>query len=58
MRQYALEDPEGQVRAMSTSWDSLDDLIAGMGEDDSDGWVVRNCDVRFWNDHPELSECD
>lgn len=56
MRQYALEDPEGQVQAMSTSWDALEDLIQGMDEDDACGWVVRICDMRFWNEHPEISE--
>lgn len=56
MKQWALLDPEDQVRSMATDPEALDEMVEQMQDQGADGWRVVSCDLRFWQDHPELNE--
>jgi len=57
MKQWALVDPENNVRSMSNSPEALEDLLEGFA-DEGEGWDVVRCGPRFWSDHPELNDDD
>jgi len=57
MKQWALVDPENNVRSMSTCPDALHEIVENL-PDEGQGWDVVSCGPRFWSDHPELNDDD
>jgi len=58
MKQWALVDPEDQVRSMANDPEALDEMVEQMDAQGVSGWRVVSCDLRFWQSHPELAEGD
>ena len=56
MKQWALIDPQGTVSAMANSWEALEEMREVLPDDAR--WRIVPADLRFWEDHPELTQGD